>query len=571
MKAQAVSEDFRNGLFFCPLIIIIMSKWVEMEPIAMRKGSLRCLAALLALALLTCLPGRLPAPCAAEEEPSRQGLEVYFFDLGRVDGILIRCDGATCFIDVGYKECAKAVLPWLKALGVEKLDCYIGTHGHADHIEGAPEMICALKPDVVYVPRQMAWRAILSCASKAQEPTVQSTPCQILKRGESFMLGGAEIRCLGPIATRRCEVGGIAENENSLILKLTYGARTFLFTGDTSDGRLREVEKKYPGELRCDVLKNPHHNAHHSAAMLDLVKPCATVICTDNELQPGSEYLRLLKKHKSAVFITGSENDGNVLITSDGQSLDVYCGYPMQSVKLEEVPVLTPGERVQVKGKLKPKKLAKPKRWLNWKSSDPVVATVSGGVITAVSDGTATITATAINGVSDSIDVRVSMTCLELDKSELALKVGEGQVVRVRRIGERKPAEGVTWTSEDVGVAMVAPDGEVIGMGVGETQVVARTDDGEAVACHVVVSEKPVKSVKLNKDKLKLDVGERYALSAELSPSDATDRRLEWASSDESVVTVDDYGNVLAVGRGTAKVGVRAAGGAYDVCKVKVE
>ena len=540
----------------------------------MRKGSLRCLAALLALALMACLPGRWRAPCAAAEDASqtpKTGLEVYFFDLGRVDGILIRCEGATCFIDVGYRECAKTVLPWLKALGVEKLDCYIGTHGHADHIEGAPALICALKPDVVYVPRETAWKAILSCASKSQEATVRGTPCQILRHGEGFRLGGADIRCLGPVTIRRCGVDDTDENDNSLILKLTYGARTFLFTGDASDGKLREADRKYPGELRSDVLKNPHHNGHHSAAMLNLVKPYATVICTDNRRQPQGDYLSLLKKHNSAVFVTGSDNDGNVLFTSDGKSLDVYCGYPMQSVKLDEVAVLAPGEEAQVKGRLKPRKLADPKRWLNWKSSNPAVATVSGGVITAVSEGTATVTATAINGVSDSVEVRVSATCLELEKTELSLKVGEGEVIRVRRIGERKPAEGVAWTSEDVGVAMVTPDGEVIGMGAGETRVVARTDDGESAVCRVVVTEKPVKSVKLSMGKLKLDVGERYALSAEISPSDANDRRLEWASSDESVVTVDAFGNVLAVGRGAAKVGVRAAGGAYDICRVKVE
>ena len=68
-----------------------------------------------------------------------------------------------------------------------------------------------------------------------------------------------------------------------------------------------------------------------------------------------------------------------------------------------------------------------------------------------------------------------------------------------------------------------------------------------------------------------LKVGEKFTLEVRISPSSATDKRLEWASSDETVATVDGYGNVTAVGPGSAKIGVRAASGVYDLCRVKVE
>ena len=509
-------------------------------------------------------------PDLPDASAPKSGLEVYYFDLERVDGILIRCDGATCFIDVGYHRDAKKVLPYLQALGVEKLDCYIGSHAHADHIEGAPDLIYALRPDVVYVPHKRVWTTIAAYTPKYQRDVVKNTPCKLFKPGDSFQLGGAEMRCLGPISILDCGVGENAENANSLICKLTYGARSFLFTGDTSDGCLEAVERKYPGALKSDVLKNPHHNGGHSSRVLDLIQPKATVFCTQNDRLPGGEYLRLLKSHKSAYFITCSRYDGNVLITSDGEDLEAYCGYPLKSVKLNPVDALVPGQQVSMTGSLNPAKLANPAKWLNWKSSDPEVAKVSGGKLTAVGEGVATVTATAINGVSDSVEVQVFATGIILDRHELSLNVGEAGQLRYKLTGAGV-AGGIDWSSDNSGIAMVTDDGEVIGVSVGETRIVARIDNGAETACQVTVAEKSVKDVELNKGKLRLKVGESYTLQAKIRPSDATDKRLEWASSDESVATVDAFGKVTAVGKGSAKIGVRASSGVYDLCRVKVE
>ena len=507
-------------------------------------------------------------PAATGDEP-RTGLEVYYFDLERVDGILIRCDGETCFIDVGYHRDAEKVLPYLKALGVEKLDCYIGTHAHADHIEGAPDIIAALRPDMVYVSHKPTWNAIVSYASKGQKSAVKNTAHKVLKPGDSFQLGGAEMRCLGPTYIRSCNIADTEENANSMICKLTYGARSFLFTGDTADGNLEAVEQKYPGALKSDVLKNPHHNGHHSDRVLDLVQPKATVFCTENDRLPGDEYLNQLKAHKSVYFITCSRCDGNVLITSDGENLQAYCGYPLKTVKLNPVDSMVPGQKLRVTGSLEPARRANPERWLNWQSSNPEVVKVSRGTLTAVSEGRATITATAINGVCDSVEVVVANTGVVLNKRELQVLVGEAEQLRYKLTGEGRGT--VEWFSDDTAIAMVTNDGEVIGTGVGQTRVVARVDGGAEAACEVTVAEKPVKYVELNKSKLKLKVGQTYQLEVKISPSHATDKRLEWASSDESVATVDAFGNVTAVGKGSAKIGVRAASGVYDLCRVKVE
>ena len=344
---------------------------------------------------------------------------------------------------------------------------------------------------------------------------------------------------------------------------------TFLFAGDCYDYNLEAVAKKYPGYLDCDVFQNPHHNGSHSNYVLDLVSPKAVVFSTDNTSLPRNNYLARIREHKSIYFITGSYNDGNVLITSDGEHLEAYCGYPLSSVKLNPVDAMVPGQKVRMTGSLEPSRRANPKL-LNWKSSNPEVVKVSKGTLTAVAEGTATITATAINGVSDSVEVQVSNTGVILNKHEISLKVGEAGQLKYKLTGAAV-AGGIEWYSDDSEIAMVTGDGEVIGTGVGETRIFARIGSGAQAACVVTVTEKPVKYVELNKSKIRLKVGETYALQCKVRPNDATDKRLEWASSDESVATVDAFGNVTAVGKGSAKIGVRASNGVYDLCRVKVE
>ncbi len=513
-----------------------------------------------------------PAADFPAEETAEKGLEVCYLDIGRVDAILIRCDGVCAFIDVGFKRDAEPTLAYLKKLGVEKLDYYIGSHAHADHVGGAAAIIGALKPDHILIPHRKVWSAILENANKSQEKICRSIGYDVVKHGDVFPLGGAVMKCLGPINIVNCGIGETRENENSMILRMTYGAHTFLFTGDTSDVALRAADKKYSGELRADVFKNPHHNGAHDDDIIRLVKPKVTVFCTDNISLPGRQYLRALKNAGSEVCITGSKNEGNVRVTSDGVKLRVLKGYALSALSLDPPGrTLAPGNKLKLTGTLAPKKKADLENWLYWESSDPKVAKVSRGTVTAVSEGVATITAMAINGLSDSVEVRVTAVGLTLNRSSLTLKVGDAFRLKAKPTSSEAKSLTGEWLSEDTSVAVVTDSGEVLAAGTGETRVIARLSNGAEAVCRVLVVEEPVKSVRLSKSKLSLSVGQQYQLSASVSPSDATDQRLEWASSDETVATVDSAGNVLAVGPGTAKVGVRAAGGAYDLCAVKVK
>lgn len=526
---------------------------------------------LLALAAALALGGVRWAPAGAAA--SGKGLEIFFFDLGRVDGILIRCDGVDCFIDAGLRQDAGPALAYMKGVGVTRLDSYICSHAHADHIEAGPRIVREMGVKTIYAPHKRTFDALLDYGSDAEDAAVKRADPVVLKAGDSFSIGGAKVTCYGPVRVKKCSYGSQTENENSLLLRLVYGERSFLFTGDATSGAISRAQAKFPGKLQSDVFKNPHHNGKLDEKIVKYVSPKVTVFCTDDENQPIRAYVRLLKKLGSRVYITGSKNDGNVKLASNGSSLSVTRGYPLSKLALEPVKKrLYAGSSLTVSAAIEPAAYAKHQDWLHWSSSDTKVAKVSsGGVVTGVGEGDATITATSVNGMSSQVQVKVHAYGVALNKRELNMEPNSNAFLKYR-LGPKSPGRlKVEWTSSRESVAFVTDEGEVIAVGEGKTVVTATAPNGQKAKCNVTVKEIKVRKLTLNRHHVSLSEGESLKLRVKFSPENPTRKDLQWASSDKSVATVDGEGRITAVGKGTAKVGVRAASGVTDVCTVRVK
>lgn len=504
------------------------------------------------------------------KETPYTGLEIYFLDLGRVDGMLIRCGGESCFIDVGFKESAAPAIKFLKAMGITHLNSYVGTHGHEDHIQGAPEMIAAFSPDRIYFSHIAALNAVLDCADDDQKEVIAGAEKIYLQPGDAFSIGDAMMTTLGPLEIRNVNTGKTAENDNSLVQRLDYGSRSFLFTGDTSDKVFRAINAQSPGMLNVDVWKNPHHNGAHDEDVIDMISPAITVFCTANEYQPTKRYQSLLASKDSRVYITGSANQGNIAIVTDGKSLEMRCGYSVQGITIEPVPRLSVGEEYDLKSAVEPAGAAVPATQLGWNSSDESVVQVYNGRLRAVGQGTATVTAVAINGVSASVEVESWLAYIELDQSEMKLAVGQTGKLSGRMTPANPKGVSGEWISEDEGVATVS-GGKVTGVGEGVTRIVARLSNGAEAACTVTVQGLMAKSVKLNQHKAEMKVGDNLTLSAAVEPESYDVNNLEWYSSDESILWVDQSGNITAVKSGKAKIAAVASEGVYDVCVIKVK
>lgn len=224
---------------------------------------------------------------------------------------------------------------------------------------------------------------------------------------------------------------------------------------------------------------------------------------------------------------------------------------------------------------------------MTWKSSNTRVVTVnSAGRLTAVGNGSATITATAKDGskkkvtckVTVKIPTVVKVSRVSLNKNDLALtSKGQSYQLSASVAPSNASNKSVKWTSGNPKVATVSSSGKVTAVANGNTTITATAADGSGKKdiCAVTVNiPKPadptptptpsvvkVSSVSLNPSSLSLTKkGQTARLSATVSPSNATNKSINWSSSNSNVATVNN-GVVTAVGNGSATITATAADG----------
>lgn len=212
-------------------------------------------------------------------------------------------------------------------------------------------------------------------------------------------------------------------------------------------------------------------------------------------------------------------------------------------------------------------------RSVKWTTSNKKVATVSSsGVIKAVGAGTATITATSSDGNAKAYcKVKVNQPTTGVSVSPTKMNVNIGAIKAIT--ATVKPADAtnpkVTWTSSDESIATVDSNGVVKGLKAGKVTITVTTASGKFKASCVVTVIRPVKSVKLNKTSIKLNVGRATTITPTISPSNASIKTVTWSSSNNDVATVDSNGKVTAKAPGYAVITCKTKDGGFKAtCEV---
>jgi uncharacterized protein YjdB len=203
-----------------------------------------------------------------------------------------------------------------------------------------------------------------------------------------------------------------------------------------------------------------------------------------------------------------------------------------------------------------------------WSSENEEIAIVSNdGILCGYSGGTTTITATTVDGgftASAVVTVSVPATGVSLDISSFSLNVGESRQLSASVEPENATIQDVTWSSDDSDVATVDQSGTVLAIGGGSTTIRAQTADGGFEASAAIEAIVPVTGVTLDTNTLDLNVGNTQQFTATIEPPNATNQNMTWSSDDESVATVDQSGNVQAIGGGNTTIRVVTEDGSFE-------
>ena len=167
----------------------------------------------------------------------------------------------------------------------------------------------------------------------------------------------------------------------------------------------------------------------------------------------------------------------------------------------------------------------------------------------------------------------VAVTGVTLNKTSISLEVDASETLTAEVTPQNATNKAVVWSSSNGAVATVDNTGKVTAMAIGVTTVTVMTGDGGKTAtCDVTVTTKVVTGVSLNKTTISFVIGDSETLIATITPTDAENKNVTWSSSNEAVATVDNTGNVMAVGAGVTTVTVATDdGGKTATCEVMVE
>lgn len=247
---------------------------------------------------------------------------------------------------------------------------------------------------------------------------------------------------------------------------------------------------------------------------------------------------------------------------------------PPTKITLSETDIeITRGDKAVLVATVKPKDCFD--STLKWKSSDPTVARVdSKGIITGISAGKAVITC------SSTVDPSVKRTCnvtvfqpvtgVKLSAEKLTLTTGRTKTLVATVLPSKASNKKVTFKSSDKDVVRVSSKGVIEAVGPGKATVTVRTEDGFYTAKCVVTVVEPVVSVKLDYTSVNIALGKTKALTATVSPKNATNKDVSWRSSNPLVARVTQSGVVTALAEGTAVITCTTADGGFKAsCTVK--
>lgn len=241
---------------------------------------------------------------------------IKFIDVGQGEAILIALPEKTMLIDAGPTGSAPKIAQVLQELGRNKIDYLVATHPDEDHIGGMADVISSTQIGTIYAPNKTnntaTYRKFLTAIQNNNLQITLAEAGTIIDQTDSYKL---------EILWPKKDANFPDTNDYSIIIKLTVGNKTFLFTGDAPTNAILNSN---PGHI--DVLKVSHHGSRTGTTevLIHKLSPTYAVLsyALDNSYgHPMQSVLNALRKHSVEVWGTGA--NGTITITCDGTNIDI--------------------------------------------------------------------------------------------------------------------------------------------------------------------------------------------------------------------------------------------------------
>jgi competence protein ComEC len=261
-------------------------------------------------------------------------LRATFLDVGQGDSAIVDLpDGEVLVVDGGglvgspIDVGSRVLAPELRARRRSEVAAAVLTHPHPDHFGGLATGLASVRVGALWDTGEGqregvggGYAALL--ASMSARGVVVLGPDSLCGQ---HSVGGARVEVLAPCPTFSSDRG---PNDNSLVVRITYGKRSFLLVGDAEGEEERVLLETVPEGLRADVLKVGHHGSRtsSSAPFLAAVGAREAVISVGRRNRfghPSPGTLAALTATGARVWRTDLQ--GAITVTTDGQSLDVHA------------------------------------------------------------------------------------------------------------------------------------------------------------------------------------------------------------------------------------------------------
>ncbi len=254
-------------------------------------------------------------------------IRVHFIDVGQGDSAFIELsNGKSMLIDAGERDYAGDIISVIDCLGYSKIDYLVATHPHSDHIGGMQRVIENFDIGEVYMPEAVSdTQTFINLLETLDERKLSIT---VAKSGVKVDLDNSTTaEFVAPVT--------IVDDLNncSAVLKLKYGEKVFLFTGDAEIPE----EETITADISCDVLKVGHHGSYTSSGnnFLSLCEPDIAVISCGKGNEYGHPHKDALDRLQRAGVekIYRTDISGTVTVSTDGKTINVTEGLIPQGYK----------------------------------------------------------------------------------------------------------------------------------------------------------------------------------------------------------------------------------------------